>query len=157
MKHLTDDEIQKYLDKDSSVDNYEIKSHLQNCKQCRQSMILYKKLYSGLADDTGFLLSANFSHTVISQLESKSRNNTKIFEGLLVSIAVVISLGLTIYFTNLDKVFLKVYQSNAQKINDAFESILGLVGGQVTLLSFAIIILFLIGFADKFIFHVRHR
>jgi hypothetical protein len=157
MKHLTDDNLQKYLDKDPAVDNFEVKTHLQNCKQCQQNMILYKKLYSGLADDTGFMLSANFSQSVISKLDNKGRFKSSFLEGLLVGIALVISLGLTIYFTNFDKVFLSAYEPYAQKISDTFSGVFNLPEGEVTLFVFAIIILFLIGFADKLIFQVRHR
>lgn len=157
MNHLTDDDIQKYLDKESGQDRAEIEKHLKSCEGCRQNHLLYKKLYTGLADETGFMLSANFSESVVSRVKKSKEKSSDFFESVLLAIAGLFSLGLIFYFTNLSEALLNIFRKNAQELEPFLKGIGSILGGNLTILIFAIAIIILFGIADKVIFQVKHR
>ena len=157
MKHLSDEDIQKYLDKDRGLNRPDIEKHLRTCNSCQQHFIAYKQLYTSLADDTGFMLSANFSESVISRIKKSKEKSYDFLESLLLTIAGLFSVGLLFYFTNLDKVLLNIFQKNTTEIKPFIEGIGNIFGSNLILILFAVIILILFGLADKFILQIKHR
>ena len=109
MNHLSDEQIQKYLDKDHSLNKADIEKHLKTCDSCQQNVIVYKQLYTNLADETGFMLSANFSESVVNRIRKKEEKSKNFFEGLLLAIAGLFSVGLVFYFTNLGNMLLNIF------------------------------------------------
>ncbi|KPK28951.1 MAG: hypothetical protein AMJ61_00160 [Desulfobacterales bacterium SG8_35_2] len=157
MKHFTDEDFQKCLDKDSSIDQTEVKNHLQKCRVCRIQYRAYKMLYDGLSDEAGFMLSANFSDKVVWQLKNQREKRTQFFEGFLIAAAIIISLGITAYFSNLDRVLLSLFESNLSNLGVLFKDFGSLLSGKSFIILFAVIILIVIGFADKLIFRFKHQ
>lgn len=157
MNHLTDEDIQKYLDRDSALNKAEVDRHLKDCDHCRQNYLLYKKIYAGLADETGFLLSADFSESVVSRIRKKREKTYSFFEGILLTIAGLFSVGLLLYFTNLRHVLMSIFKKNVQEVEPFFKGIGDIFGGNLTIFIFAIIIIILFGVADKLIFQIKHR
>jgi archaellum biogenesis protein FlaJ (TadC family) len=157
MKHLTDEEFQKYLDKDSSINRTEINTHLEKCKACRTQYLAYKSLYGGLSNETGFMLSANFSDKVVGQLKNQKEKRTQFFEGILISVAIIISLGITAYFSNLDRLLFSLFEPNISNMEVFFQHFGSLLSGKSFIVLFALLILIIIGFADKLIFRFKHH
>jgi len=157
MNHLTDEDLQKYLDKDPELNKTEVDRHLKNCDQCRQNYMVYKQLYAGLADETGFMLSADFSESVVSRIRKKREKTYSFFESVLLAIAGLFSVGILFYFTNLGDVLLSVFKKNIQDIEPFLRGIGDVLGGNLTIFIFAIIIIILFGVADKLIFQIKHR
>ncbi len=157
MKHLSDEEIQKYLDEDPSLNKTKFEKHLKSCHICQPNVQVYRQLYTGLSDETGFLLSANFSDSVVSQLKQSKEKSYNFFETALLIIAGLFSLGLISYFTKLDVVILSILEKNMQQMTPLFENIGTILGGNLTILTFAILILVLFGFADRVLLHAKHR
>lgn len=58
VKHLSDDDIQSYLDNDKS--DIEIKYHIEICEGCKNSVAAYELLYSSLSADHEVDLSESF-------------------------------------------------------------------------------------------------
>ena len=67
-KHLTDTEIQDYLDGNADREESTIAAHLDSCSLCRKNLELYRRLYSGLSDDAGYELSVDFADKVVSSV-----------------------------------------------------------------------------------------
>ncbi len=104
LKHLTDDEMQEYLDGNLSLENVlSVERHLESCSFCKESLKQYKSLYVGLANDEGFDLPKSFAKSVISRLqaepEAKSHfNYANIF---LTVLGIIIAVGITFYYLDL--------------------------------------------------------
>lgn len=157
MNHLSDEEIQKYLDKDSGLNRADIEKHLKTCNSCRTNFIAYKQLYTNLEDETGFMLSANFSESVVSRIKKSKEKTSNFFEGMLLTIAGLFSIGLVFYFTNLGNVLLNIFQKNSAEVKPIIEGIGNIFGSNLILILFAVIILILFGLADKLILQTKHH
>lgn len=157
MNHLSDAELQKYLDKDPDLNKAEADRHLRACDHCRQNYMLYRQLYAGLANEAGFMLSANFSESVVSRIRKKREKAYSFFEGALLAIAGLFSVGLVLYFTNLGNLMLDIFNKNMQGAEPFLQDIGNIFGGNLTIFISAIIIIILFGVADKLIFQIKHR
>jgi hypothetical protein len=72
LKHLSDEEIQDYLDSSPSSVTKTIEEHLETCQHCKGVLEEYKRVYAELKKDIGFELSPDFSSLVISKLSTKA-------------------------------------------------------------------------------------
>ncbi len=73
IEHLTDEEMQRYLDGNISVENDEIRGHLEICQTCQDALELYRQVYAGLTDDRDLLLPGDFARRVTRELEPHER------------------------------------------------------------------------------------
>lgn len=71
-RHLTENEIQEYLDGNLSRRRTDALNHAQTCDFCRNRINEYQQLYQGLAGETEFQLPVTFSDTVLAKLENES-------------------------------------------------------------------------------------
>jgi archaellum biogenesis protein FlaJ (TadC family) len=157
MNHLSDEDLQKYLDKDPELNKAQFDRHLKACDHCRKNYIIYKQLYAGLANEAGFMLSANFSESVVSRIRKKQEKTYSFFETVLLTIAGLFSMGLLFYFTNLGDLLLGTFNKNVQELEPFLKGIGDVFGGNLTIFIFAIVIIILFGVADKLIFQMKHR
>jgi len=72
MKHLTEEQIQEYLDGSGNQDNKALATHLYLCAECRKLYEEYQRLYLGLAKTEIPELSPGFSGRVMAGIESES-------------------------------------------------------------------------------------
>ncbi|MFC1476299.1 anti-sigma factor family protein [Candidatus Zixiibacteriota bacterium] len=68
LEHLTDEQIQEFLDIGAGEKNELVAAHLEDCPSCRAAVAEYRHLYQQLTDDTGFELPADFAASVIAQV-----------------------------------------------------------------------------------------
>ncbi|MGB2982199.1 MAG: zf-HC2 domain-containing protein, partial [Candidatus Zixiibacteriota bacterium] len=69
LKHLTDEEIQNYLDGNLSRDIALLtERHLETCPLCREAVKQYQGVYAGLDKEEGFELSKGFAKSVVKML-----------------------------------------------------------------------------------------
>lgn len=160
IRHLTDEEIQEYLDGTLSQEHSFLVTHLESCDLCQNELRQYKSLYTGLESDFNFNLSPGFSKSVILglQKELKEKHYVNYWYAFLSIIGIIIGLGTTFYFVDF-KPFITVIP-NTFKLQDylipAIYSFLKnyLTGLNInlTLLGFAGLILLVISILDHFIF-----
>jgi hypothetical protein len=103
IRHLTDDEVQEYLDGNLPQKDGFIQDHLKTCQFCQEAVVEYKSLYLELKDDKGFKLSRNFAQWVISRIPKQpaAKSHFSYVEALLVVLGIVAA-GLTsIYLVDL--------------------------------------------------------
>ncbi len=72
-RHLTDDEIQDYLDTRLPELAGRVEKHTASCDKCKSMLKDYASLYSGLSDDTGFELSDDFTNGVVASIHKNER------------------------------------------------------------------------------------
>ncbi len=105
-KHLTDAEIQDYLDGNADREDSTTAEHLDSCSLCKKNLYLYRSLYSGLSDDAGYELSVDFADKVVSSVGlGDSRGLFRRYANVLVSIiGVVAAIAALYYFTDIPKI-----------------------------------------------------
>ncbi len=99
MNHLTDDQIQAYLDKNKLENLNDIEDHLQVCQKCRFNINTYRQIFTALSNEDELpVLSNNFSFTTISKIEKANEKKWNIFENILITLTFIVSISLSIYF-----------------------------------------------------------
>jgi len=69
-RHLTDEQIQDFVDGNIGSDFAAIAGHIEECARCRVAVDQYKALSAGLSVDTGPTLSADFAARVAARLHA---------------------------------------------------------------------------------------
>jgi hypothetical protein len=105
MNHLTDDQIQIYLDNIKSEDINMIENHLQKCEKCRLNLNTFQQIYKVLGNkDAVPILSSNFVQTTINKIEKANDKKWNIFENIVLAFLFIISISMSIYFFNLSSI-----------------------------------------------------
>ena len=99
VRHLTDEQIQRYLDGDMSRDS-DVVYHLQHCPVCQRQLELYREVYEGLHRDVGFELAPGFAESVMARLAAVSEKSSRVsLVGLILLVFGTVSVaGLALYF-----------------------------------------------------------
>jgi len=107
MRHLSDDEIQDYLDGNLAENDAEIKEYLQKSEKSRTELARYKTLYNKLAEETDFELSPNFASNVVALTEEQSAEKFfhRISQIVLWAVGIVIGIAAVIRFTDIENYF----------------------------------------------------
>ncbi len=152
MKHMTDHEIQAYLD--GGLPNHsEVERHLKNCQHCQTALTIYKQLFYGLNADQGFMLSANFADEVVAKVEHLKKPWAEWLENGLIVFALIAGLAAIGYFLDVAS-FLSGSSQSLKKILHTFR---WLGSSQGMLFIVAAIIVGFFGLLDRFLGHTRHR
>jgi hypothetical protein len=165
LKHLTDEEIQDYLDGNLSRETtLQVKKHLQVCRRCREALKLYRSLYVGLEDDAGFELSKGFAKAVIRRLpaEAEAESHSGILNVLLIVVGVAVSLGMTLYFIDLKPLGQALSDllpgpELGTGLLDLVKGLLVGLNGNVEFLAIALLIFFLVASLDRLVFQPRYK
>jgi hypothetical protein len=107
MKHLTDEQIQDYLDGNPVVNTKEIEDHLEKCEACRTELARYRDLSTALSEDVGFELAPNFAADVVASLEEEGAEKFfyKVAKVILWAAGIFTALAVLIRFTNIENSF----------------------------------------------------
>ncbi|MCK4403570.1 MAG: hypothetical protein KAW02_00645 [candidate division Zixibacteria bacterium] len=165
LKHLTDEEIQDYLDGNLSQQKTLLaERHLETCPLCQETLKQYQSLYVGLKNDKGFDLSKSFAKSVIKRLpaegEAESRFNfVNIF---LTILGIIITAGVTLYYVDLRplvKAFSHVLPGPelGSGLVAFIKNLLVGLNGNIGFLIFALLTLVIIGALDHFVFQPKYR
>jgi hypothetical protein len=165
LKHLTDEEIQDYLDSSPSSVDRTIEEHLKTCQLCKGALEEYKRVYAELKVDKGFELPPNFANLVLSRLPQKapSRPHTNYAGIILVILGLISGISLMFYFVG--------WKYISQGITDILQPQLDFVSNywgtmgrlladlniDFGLLFLSGLILFIISLLDHIIFHKKHK
>lgn len=116
--HLTDEQIQDYLD--GNLTHYQVTfltEHIQSCQKCQAELAQYQSLYGELKEDVPFNLSPNFSNAVMKavQAEQKKAFWARVWNMLLPIIGIAVGIGVMMYYVDF-KPFVKIF---ADSLNPA--------------------------------------
>jgi hypothetical protein len=104
LRHLTDEEIQEYLDGNLSPREASLaEKHIESCIFCQECFKRYQSLYAELKCDEGFELSRDFTKSVVSRLPEGAKvkshfNYANIFWTIL---GIIITVGIILYYVDL--------------------------------------------------------
>lgn len=157
MKHLNDAELQAYLDRDPFLSREEAEAHLRACAHCRSNLAAYRRLYGGLKDETGFMLSANFADAVAAKIANRGDRKADLLEIGLIVAALVAGMVAVLYFFDPGVFFKNLLQQGIAGVSGALRSIPLLQSSSLPILLFTAVILALVGVLDKLIFQFRQR
>jgi predicted anti-sigma-YlaC factor YlaD len=166
LRHLTDEEIQDFLDGNLSPQNaLSIQTHLGSCPACQQTLKQYQGLYAGLKSDQGFVLSPDFAKSVISKLpaEAKAKSILDYAKTFLSVLGALFVVGVTLHFVGLRQLgrawshaFLPQYELSSTIIASIKSVLIGL-NGNVGLLILALLALSIIAGLDHFVLQPKYR
>lgn len=113
-EHLTDEQIQDYMDGNLSHDGVSnLTGHIQSCQKCQSELVQYQALYGELKKDVAFNLSPNFSNTVMKavQAEAKKTFLSRVWSVLLPVIGIAVGIGVMMYYVDF-KPFVRAFTDN---------------------------------------------
>ena len=156
MNHLTDEQLQEYLDNKSGFPDEQVGAHLEACPECREALARYEKLYSVLSVDTAPELPRHFTSSVMTAIEAESSPAVKRPDAVTVfglvgflagitAIAIFADLSPILTWFNLDKV--------SAWFDQLFVDIVGMVPVDISIVFMAFFVLAAIGAIDYFIQH----
>lgn len=165
LKHLTDEEIQDYLDGNLSQEIALLaQQHLQVCQRCREALKQYEGLYLELKEDKGFELSKGFPKAVLRRLpaEGEAESRFGFVNTLLVILGIIISVGVTLYYVDLRPLgnafaHLLPHREFGLGVLDFIKGILVGLNGNLGLLVLAVLTLLIIGGLDRLFFQPKHK
>ncbi|MCB0261083.1 MAG: hypothetical protein KDH97_14080 [Calditrichaeota bacterium] len=157
-EHLSEAQLQAYLDKDAALDRKWADKHLGNCPHCRQALSTYKQLYRGLADEAGFMLSANFVNSVTARVEAEKNYRFDHLENGLMVLLGLVALASILVFTDWSSALMEYFRSGSISLVPSFVKDLPLLSeGRWHLVLFALLALSAVGLVDKMLVQMRHR
>ena len=164
-KHLTDKEIQTFLDSKRSDQEMERNHHLKNCEICQRNLKYYQNLYVGLEKEPGFKLPGNFAKIVVSKLPNKQAVPflSPSVEIALIITGIILALGTTFYFIDLKPLSGIIGRIALPKmaVNTSFlqpiKNLLADLNGSLILVPFAALALIAVALFDRIIHKVKHH
>ncbi len=163
LKHLTDEQIQEYLDGNVSKNSW-IADHLKSCGDCEAQIDEYSSLYSALEVEEKIGLSARFADVVVSKItaQASATPGFHIWQIFLAVAGLSVGLAAAVYliginwigklFTGLGE-FGKIFSGVLAVISNYFAGI-NLNFGLLGLAAFALIFMV---FLDHFVLQPRQR
>ena len=151
MKHLSDEQIQEYLEGGTGTAQQKYHAHLQTCEQCRQAVAHYRRLFTALAFEPTPELSPSFTDTLMLKIAADSSTSSQTLEWVLFAISAVAGLAITIYL-----MVASFSQQQLFAIGDSVRSLFSFFGTSSLLTTdnahlflFALIVLAIISAMDK--------
>jgi len=104
VRHLTDDEIQGYLDNHPDSDREKIRAHLDICGQCRSNLENYQIIAGQLNTDHIPALSPGFTDAVLSAIKPDTQDvpveePSRLIAWMSAAAVFILGIASTIYFT----------------------------------------------------------
>lgn len=159
LKHLTDEEIQDYLDGNLSEEKrLSIQRHVEACPACQQALGQYENLYVGLQDDREFELSKGFAKSVLKLLptEPEAESHSSFVNTLLTVLGILIPFGIALYFLDLGLLG-RAFSHILLEPLGGFENLLVSLNGSLGLAACAVLTLIVIGGLDRLIIRPRYK
>ena len=149
MNHLTDDEIQGYLDNSFVEDKDKITEHLKFCPTCKQQVEAYENVYSSIHTEPDFVEPINFADKIITKIESSEDRKYRKWETILLFFTIIQGFGLALYFIDYQKLISNLSFGDSNLFATMTEKFNGLGNGLFPILVFAIIIIGFYGILDR--------
>lgn len=166
LRHLTDEEIQQYLDGGLTKGQTQLHTHLETCKFCQKELQQYKSLYMGLSKDVNFALSANFANSVVARVQVDAKRTSHVRLWNIVFAALVMIAGaaaVTVYFIDFEflsdsisKIF-GVFGYLNLAIFSPIKNYLSRLDMDFRILALAGLVLILISAIDHFLIHTKFK
>ena len=163
VKHLSEKEIQNYLDGNlSPKEKTDFQNHLASCTRCHEMVDAYKEMYAGLKQEPDFHLSPRFTQLVMNRIEAQGSSffAVRLKDILLSILGLIVGLGTTLYFIDLSqfmKPFEKMFSGTEEKMVTSVRESVGGLNLDFQLILAAIVILAAIAGLDRFISRYKDK
>jgi len=155
--HLSEKDIQEYLDREDACNFESIETHLAGCEKCRMVLAQYKALYSGLEDDNWFSLSDDFAVKMterikVETLEEKRSRVVYFVIGIVLSILSVFSIHYFLGWEWVGNIYTKIASADLNFWNSTSSFIMEqvrLLNGKLTIILAGVVIISFYGLLDK--------
>lgn len=166
MNHLSDDQLQSYLDRTTEGPSPEIELHLESCPKCREALLHYKLLYRKLSHAETPALSASFKSATLARITNLDKpvaaSAFKFVWWWVVGIAT--SLLIAGYILNLKVLvdaissFTRGQMAAERVVSSVLSAVTNTVGDDLPVLLFAGMLLLMVALADRILLHRKsHR
>ena len=166
--HLTDEEIQDYLDGNlSHQKRIFLEAHLKTCDSCQAALKQYQSLYVGLKQDQVFDLPKSFAKSVIARLPmaEKAKSGFNYSDILLGILAILITAFTSFYYLDLGSLGKRLtniplpHYEIGTTLVEAAKGLVAALEGNLSLLVVGILVLLVTGALDRILFQplLRHR
>jgi len=159
--HLTDEEIQEYLDGNLSHQSRVFtEAHLETCEFCQAALKQYQSLYVGLNQDQGFDLPRTFAKSVVAKLPlaQKTKSGFNYSDILLGILAILITAFTSLYYLDLGSLGKRLTHIPLPQFEfvswlfDATKSLVAALQANLSLLVVGILVLIVTGALDRILF-----
>ena len=157
MNHLSDEEIQEYLDGLSRDKLEKVTQHLKTCSACRHQVAAYKRVYSALEEEPAFSFPANFIDNVVNNVTNREDKKYQKWETILLIFSIIQVIGFAIYFIDFRTIFTNIFSDSSTMFESALAKITELGNGFLPILIIAAIIISFYGILDKLIGQLKHN
>ncbi len=163
--HVTEDEIQAFLDGTSPERAEQIRRHIAGCPVCRAQEAAYKSLYRDLAVAPELDLPANFASRIADAASVKNASAlfSPVLDIVIIAAAVISTFLAIIFFVDIkaltdtmSRIALPKFTLNGNFM-DPLKQLLAGLNGSLSLLPFAGLALLLTFAADRFIAKTRRN
>lgn len=161
-RHLTENDIQEYLDTQSPELIDRVKQHTASCDKCGSMLQEYVSLYSGLGDDAGFDLSADFAKNVIKVADLTERGSVwSRFSSQILAATGLVCAAIAFVILSDVSLILKLLSNTGVLLEHAlskpFEGKLGAASGTLWLILPGISAMLAMWIFDRHILHAKKR
>lgn len=106
MNHLSDEDIQNYLDGNIPDRSASSEEHLQGCESCRNNLRAYQDLFTRLRDDQAIRLSEGFADSVLAEIPVKAPAKARFnyLNLFLAFLGILVCVGITMQYTDWENI-----------------------------------------------------
>jgi len=153
--HLTEEQIQLYLDNKEDTKLSSIRDHLDSCPSCMRNVERYKQLYHALAVDPFPALSEDFSREILSKISGSQKSRYNIFESGFTIAFFLFGIAASLYFVNPLPFLSKITNSTLTYLGGITSKFLPELNGNTPIFVVAILIFLVVELIDKKILRSR--
>jgi len=147
--HLSDEQIQSYLDKTTLSDRDVVESHLNSCHMCQMNVKTYQEVYRTIETVQIPELSAEFINRVMSDIKKKIENKAQLKETLALIGLFLIGSAVSFYLVNPFTGLMNMLKSLFNGAIQFIEKLLPNFPGFTTIIIMVVLILIVIEVLDK--------
>jgi hypothetical protein len=149
IKHISDEDIQSYMDGIDMENRAFIEEHLNSCTLCHNTLKAYQEVYQGISNAEIKELSPEFSDRIMADLERKMENKSQLKETLSLIGLFLVGSTVSFYFVNpfssLPNLFKALFSTTIQYI----EELLPTFNGYSSIIIMVVLILIIVEVLDK--------
>ena len=149
IKHVSDDEIQDYLDGIHTVNKDQIDQHLSSCSICHNTFIAYQELYRGISTAEICDLAPDFADGIMRDIKKKLENKAQLKETIALIGLFLVGSTISFYFVNPFTGLMNMFKSLFNGTIQFIENILPTLNGYASMIIMVVLIFLVIEFLDK--------
>jgi hypothetical protein len=149
IRHLSDEQIQSYLDKQPNQNIQMIEEHLSACPSCMKSVQEYRQLYTSLETDPFPSLSTDFTERVVSRVSGSEESRWQFFESGFIITFFLFGIAAALYFVNPLPFLTNSINTLVVTISEFAAKFLPELNGNTPIFVVAVLIFLLVELVDK--------